>query len=188
MGLIVGYARTSTQDQVAGLENQIKQLSDAGCEKIFQEHISAVAARRPEFDRMMEFLREGDTLVVSTPSRLARNAVTGLSIIQDLNAKKVSVRILDMGLDTSSPSGEAMLGMMFVMAKWERDIMFERSRVGIEKAKAEGKYRGRAPTAMRKADQVLELLKSHGPAEVARQAKISVRSVYRIKEQSQCVS
>lgn len=157
-GLVVGYARTSTEDQKAGLDDQLATLKKAGCKRLYFEHASAFGSR-PQLDACLAWLREGDTFVVTTPSRLARNAVQGLKLVQELATRKVGVRILDMGLDTSSPTGEAMLGLLFVMAKWERDVMLERQRAGIARAKAEGKYRGRKPTVRLRKAEILSLAK-----------------------------
>ncbi|MDJ1464740.1 recombinase family protein [Nitratireductor sp. GZWM139] len=180
-GQIIGYARTSTTDQKAGLEAQKRDLSAAGCTKVFHEELSAVATKRPELDRALDYLREGDTLVVAKPDRLARSTADLLQIATTLDTKGVTLRILSMNVDTSTPTGKLMLTMLGGIAEFERDLMLERQREGIAKAKADGKYKGRAPTARAKTDSVIRL-KAEGLTgdAIASQLGIGRASVFRI--------
>ena len=116
----IGYARTSTVDQVAGFEAQIDALGKAGADKIFKEQVSAVAVARPELDAAMDFVREGDALVVTKLDRLARSVADLVQIIAKLDAKGVALKILDMGLDTSTPAGKLMLNVFGAVAQFER--------------------------------------------------------------------
>jgi DNA invertase Pin-like site-specific DNA recombinase len=179
-GTLVGYARTSTTDQIAGLEDQIEDLKKAGCARIFSEHVSAVDRHRPELEAALDWLRGGDTFIVTKPDRLARNVVELLSIVERLKAKGVAVRILSMHLDTGNPTSMLTLSIMAAVGQWEREIMLERQRAGIAKAKAEGKYRGRAPTARAKANEVRKL-KAEGKSipEIIQATGVSRASVYR---------
>ena len=179
-GTLVGYARTSGPTQVAGLEDQIVDLKAAGCTRIFSEHVSAVERHRPELEAALDWLRSGDTFIVTKPDRLARNVVELLSIVDRLKAKEVGVRILSMHLDTSNPTSMLTLSIMAAVGQWEREIMLERQRAGIAKAKAEGKYRGRAPTARNKAGEVRRL-KAEGKSipEIVQATGISRASIYR---------
>lgn len=177
----IGYARTSTLDQAAGLEAQLRDLKAAGCEKVFQEQLSSVAARRPELERALEFVREGDTLVVTRLDRLARSMAHLVQITQGLAQKSVSLRVLNLNLDTSTPTGKLMLNLMGSIAEFERDLMLERQREGIARAKAEGKYKGRAPTARRKATEVRKLKAEGMTADaIVAELGISRSSVFRI--------
>jgi DNA invertase Pin-like site-specific DNA recombinase len=179
MTAVVGYARTSTLEQVAGLEAQLRELTAAGCTKLFQEQVSSVAKRR-QLEACLDYLREGDTLIVTKLDRLARNVAHFGQLVATLKAKEVSLRILDLGLDTSTPTGELILNMMGAVAQFERQMMLERQREGVAKAKSEGKYKGRAPTAMRQAPAARELAaEGIQRAEIARRLAISERSVYR---------
>ena len=108
--MIIGYARTSSKHQEAGLEDQIDQLTKIGCEKIFSEQVSSVA-QRDELDRALDFAREGDFFVVTKLDRLARSVANFLEIQKSLAAKSVNLRILDLNLDTSTPMGEMVLGV-----------------------------------------------------------------------------
>ncbi len=176
----IGYARTSTLDQEAGFEAQIRELEAAGCEKVFQEQVSALGDR-DELDTALEFIREGDSLVVCKLDRLARSTRHLGEIVETLKEKGAKLVILNLGIDTSTPTGKLVLDLLGSVAEFERNMMLERQREGIAKAKAEGKYKGRQPTARAKADQVLALkAEGKGATEIARQLRIGRASVYRI--------
>jgi DNA invertase Pin-like site-specific DNA recombinase len=141
----------------------------------------AVARERPQLDRAVDHLREGDVLVVTKLDRLARSVEHLLSVVHQIEEAKASLRILGLGLDTATPTGRLMLTMLGAVAEFERSLMLERQKVGIEKAKAEGVYKGRKPTARAKAGSVLALkAQGVGPAEIARKLGIGRASVYRI--------
>lgn len=177
----IGYGRTSTTDQKSGLDAQERDLKGAGCTKLFLEHGSGVDAARPQLGQAIEWAREGDVFIVTKPDRLARSAADLLRIVAQLEAKGVHVRILSMALDTATPTGKLMLTVLAGVAEFEREIMLERQREGIAKAKAAGKFTGRQPTARRKAADVMKLRADNvTPADIARKLKISKASVYRI--------
>ena len=186
--MLIGYARTSTTEQAAGLDAQRRDLAAAGCERIFAEQVSSVA-HRAQLEEVLAFARDGDALVVTKPDRLARSVADLLAIMGRLEAKGVALRVLSMGgseVDTRTPTGRMMLTMLGAVAEFERALMLERQREGIAKAKEEGKYKGRAPTARAKADQVAELrAEGVGPAEIARRLGIARASVYRILGKAQ---
>lgn len=179
-GAIIGYARTSTTDQQAGLDSQIAELQAAGCTRVFSEQVSGADTRRPQLQAALDWVRAGDVFVVTKPERLARNVMDLLSLVERLRAKDVTVRILAMHLDTGNPTSNLILTILAGVGSWEREIMLERQRAGIAKAKAEGKYKGRAPTARAKASEVLRL-KAEGKtvAEIAQAVGISRASIYR---------
>jgi DNA invertase Pin-like site-specific DNA recombinase len=182
--MLIGYARTSTLDQAAGFESQLRDLQAAGCEKIFKEQVSAVASR-PQLETALDFCREGDTLIVTKLDRLARSVTHLGRIVDTLERKKVALRILNLGVDTSTPTGKFILNVMGGIAQFEREMMLERQREGIAKAKAEGLYKGRKPTARAKRDEVLALLdQGISWSKVADQVGISVSSVHRIIQAS----
>lgn len=178
---LVGYARTSTLEQIAGLESQVRDLTAAGCTKIFQEQVSSVDTKRPELERVLDYVREGDTLVVTKLDRLARSMANLMEIMGKLRSKGVELKILALNLDTSTPTGKLMLNMLGSIAEFERELMLERQREGIAKAKADGKYRGRAPTAQRKAEEVRKLkLEGKSVDTIAAELGIGRSSVFRI--------
>lgn len=182
--MLIGYARTSTVEQAAGLQAQERDLAAAGAEKVFKEQVSSVA-KRDALETALDFAREGDTLLVTKLDRLARSVADLLAIVGRLERKGCGLRVLAMSggepLDTRTPTGKLMLTVMGAVAEFERGLMLERQREGIAKAKAEGKYQGRVPTAQRQADDVRRL-KAEGvrPVEIGRRLGISRASVYRI--------
>jgi DNA invertase Pin-like site-specific DNA recombinase len=184
--MLVGYARTSTVDQEAGLAAQERDLRTAGCEEVYSERVSSVAAQRPQLVAALGFVRKGDVVVVTKPDRLARNTADLLRIVEELAGRGIGLRILSMGgseLDTSSATGKLMLTMLGAVAAFERELMLERQREGIRKASEAGKYKGRAPTARRQAEEVRRLKAEGMPAAaIAAQLGIGRASVYRILE------
>jgi DNA invertase Pin-like site-specific DNA recombinase len=183
MAAVVGYARTSTTEQEAGLEAQVRDLKAAGVTKLFQEQVSSVAARE-KLDAALDYLRDGDVFVVTKLDRLARSMRDLIELVEKIEAKGATLRILAMNLDTATPTGRLMLNVLGSVAQWEREMMLERQREGIAKAKAEGKYRGRAKTANTPANlkAVAERLAAgESPIKIARDLGIARSSVYRIK-------
>lgn len=180
--MLIGYARTSTIDQKAGLEAQREELKSAGCEKLFEEQVSSVDVRaRERLAEALDYVREGDTLIVTRLDRLARSVPHLLEILDALTTKGATLRILGMGIDTGTPTGKLMLTVLGGIAEFEREIMLERQREGIAKAKVAGKYKGRKPTARAKSNEVLELHGAGaGATEIAAQLGIGRASVYRI--------
>lgn len=181
--MIVGYARTSTAEQVAGLDAQIRDLTSAGAERVFHEQISSVASR-VRLAEAIAFVRAGDVLVVTKPDRLARSTAELLMIESDLTRRGVGLLILSMGgspLDTRNPTAKLMLTILAGVAAFEREIMLERQREGIAKAKTEGKYRGRAPTVRRQAETI-RAMRAAGekPISIADKLGIARSSVYRM--------
>ena len=177
---VIGYARTSTLHQDAGLDAQLCQLQALGCGKVFSEQVSSVADRA-RLAAALEYVREGDTFVVTKLDRLARSVAHLVEIVAALERKGVALKILDLGMDTSTPTGRLMLTVIGAIAQFEREIMIERQRDGIAAAKADGKYKGRAPSARRKADEIRKLAADGvGKAEIARRLGVGQRSVYRM--------
>lgn len=139
---IVGYARVSTVEQ--NEERQIKTLQEAGAEKIYIDKLSGKNTDRPQLKAMQDYVREGDTLIISEYSRLARSTKDLLDIVEDLDEKGVKVISQKENLDTSTPQGRLMLTIFSGIAQFEREIMLQRQAEGIAIAKEQGKYKGRA--------------------------------------------
>ena len=178
--MLIGYARTSTLEQKAGLEAQREALKALGCERLWEEQTSSVGVRTA-LRTAVEFCRDGDILAVTKLDRLARSVRHLGEIVEELEGKGVGLRILDLGLDTSNATGKLMLNVLGGVAEFEREIMLERQREGIAKAKAEGKYKGRKPTAMARAEEVRKLhADGKGATEIAGTLGIGRASVYRI--------
>lgn len=175
----IGYARTSTTEQ--NLAPQTDALKAAGCEKIFAEQRSGVDAKRPELARMLDYCREGDTIVCTKLDRIGRSTGDILSLVSGLEAKGVTFHCLNINLDTSTPTGKLMLTMLAAVATFERELMLERQKEGIQAAKDAGKYKGRKPTARAKAADVKSLIAQGKTKQVvADELGIGVASVYRI--------
>jgi DNA invertase Pin-like site-specific DNA recombinase len=167
-------------EQQAGLDAQIRDLKTAGCEKIFSEQVSAVG-KRPQLEAALDFIREGDTLVVTKLDRLARSTQHLLEVADRVKAKGADLCILNLGADTSTATGRLMFTVIGAVGCFERELMLERQREGIAKAKAEKKYKGRKPTARARAVEI-SALKADGvrPVEIARRLGIGRASVYRV--------
>jgi len=178
--MVIGYARTSSVDQIAGFEAQLRELAAAGCEKTFREQVSSVA-NRIQLHTALEFVREGDILVVTKLDRLARSVHDLMAILQTLDSKRVGVRILNLGMDTHTPTGKLMLTMLGAVAQFEREMMLERQREGIAKAKSEGRYKGRKPIAENLRHNVLKQADQGMTRKaIASQLGIGEATVYRI--------
>lgn len=181
--MLVGYARTSSAIQLAGFEAQIRMLDAANCEKIFREQVSSVA-ERPQLQAALDFVREGDALMVTRLDRLARSTADLLQIIAHLEARGVGLLIQDFGgegMDTKSPTGRLMVTMLGALGQFERELMLSRQREGIEKAKREGRYKGRAPTARRRLPEMRQLSEEGlRPSQIAARLQVSRASVYRL--------
>ncbi|MDN4595203.1 recombinase family protein [Polycladomyces subterraneus] len=142
---VYGYARVSTNHQ--DITPQIEELKRYGCEVIYQEKVSGISADdRRELMRLIETAQTGDKIVFTKLDRFARSTVDALNIAKKLNDKGVAMVVLNFGgmqIDISTPTGKLMLTMFAGFAEFERELMLERQRVGIERAKKAGKYRGR---------------------------------------------
>ena len=186
-GVLVGYARTSTTEQQAGFDAQLRDLEAAGCTRIFKEQVSSLG-QRAQLNAALDWVREGDTLVITKLDRLARS-VRGLAdIVDTLESKGVALRILNFGgssVDTRGATGRLVLNMFSAIAQFEVEIQKERQREGIAKARAEGKYKGRKPTARAKASEVLRLYQEgNHVSQIAKALNISRTSVYRALDQA----
>jgi DNA invertase Pin-like site-specific DNA recombinase len=180
--MLIGYARTSTVEQHAGFEAQLVELNAYGCERTYKEQVSAVATRA-QLDSAIDMLRTGDKLVVTKLDRLARSVAHMGNILEQIEAKGAGLVILSLGsetVDTTTATGKLILNMMVSVAQFEREMMKERQVEGIKRAKAEGKYKGRVPKAMKQADKVKALVEAGvGRVQVMEQLSMSKASYYR---------
>ena len=180
--MLIGYARTSTIDQQAGFESQLEELKAYGCSRTYKEQVSAVATRA-QLETAIEILRSGDKLVVTKLDRLARSVAHMGDILSQIEAKGAGLVILSLGserVDTTTATGKLILNMMVSVAQFEREMMKERQVEGIKRAKAEGKYKGRVPSAMNQAEKVKALVDAGvARVHVMEQLSISKASYYR---------
>ena len=176
----IGYARTSTLEQLAGFEAQLEELRTQNCERVYKEQVSSVEQRQ-ELSQALDYLREGDTLVVTKLDRLARSMRHLGEIVETIRKKGAHLQILNLGIDTNNATGELVLNLLGAVSQFERQIMLERQREGIAKAKREGKYKGRKPTAREKTQDILRMTnEGRRPTEIAKELGIGRASVYRI--------
>ena len=136
--MIYGYARVSTKGQAKdgnSIEDQTRKLTDAGAVEVYTDSFTGTKMERPEFDKLLALLSEGDTLVVTKLDRIARSATKGSELIQQLLAKGVRVHVLNMGLMDNTPTGRLIVNVMFAFAEFERDMIVQRTREGKEIAK-----------------------------------------------------
>ena len=177
--MLIGYARVSTVEQDAGFEAQERDLKAAGVQRMFSERTSAVGQRKA-LEEALDFAREGDAIVVTKLDRLARSVADLVRIVERLTKKGVGLRILAMGVDTATPTGKLVLNVLGTIGQFEREVMLERQREGIAKAAAEGKYKGRKPTARAKSADIIKLAGEGMKREdIASRLNVGVASVYR---------
>lgn len=176
--MLVGYARVSSVGQ--GLEVQEELLREAACEKVFAEKKSGrTASDRKALQEALEFVREGDTLVITRLDRLARSIIDLRQIVDQLAAKGVTFRCLQQGaIDTTRSDGKLLLNILASFSEFEADIRSERQRDGIENAKARGVYQGR-PASIDPAEVRRLKASGLGATQIARELGIGRASVYR---------
>ncbi|PPA05300.1 DNA invertase [Pseudomonas sp. MWU12-2312b] len=183
----IGYARTSTLEQVAGFEAQERELIAAGVEKLYKEQVSSVA-ERPELERMLQDLRQGDLLVVTKLDRLARSVHHLGEILKRLDEIGAGLNILGMGIDSTTAGGRLMLNVLGSVAQFEREMMLERQREGIAKAKADGKYKGRKPKGEPLLERILALkAEGLGDTAIGKELGLDRTTVFRVRKAAQVV-
>lgn len=186
---IVGYARVSSVEQ--NLDRQLVRLKAENVETVFVDKISGKNLDRPGFSSMMEYVNEGDTLVICSMDRLARSLMDLLNVTRTLQAKGVTVRFLKEKLELSS-SGETsaiskfLMAMMGAVAEFERSLIRERQQQGIALAKARGVYKGRKPIDDERLAEAKRRIASGIPkTKVAKELKIGRTTLYKyLKEQT----
>lgn len=140
----IGYARVSTEDQHP--EAQADRLLADGCERIFTDKgVSGRKASRPEWDKCLDHLRAGDTLVVVRLDRMGRSVANLIDVVSALKARDIQFRAIDQGIDTTTPAGKFFFHVMAALAEMEADIIRERTMDGLEAARARGRTGGRKP-------------------------------------------
>lgn len=156
----IGYARVSTVDQ--SLDLQIDALSEAGCERVFQEKVSGRAkVKRPEFEKCLEYLRPDDVLVVWKLDRLGRNVKELMRLAEDLEDRGIGLQILTMDIDTTTPTGRLLFTILAGLAKMEHDLLIERTQAGLKAARARGRVGGRKPIPQETLDRAFMMYDSN---------------------------
>ena len=177
-----GYARVSSVGQ--DLTIQLQKLNEVGCDVIREEKVSGTSLKgRKEFETLMEFMREGDELVVTRIDRLARSIRDLQNIVYELKNKGVTLSATEQPIDTRTSAGKAFLDMLGVFSEFETNLRKERQMEGVRKAQERGVYKGRGRTI--DASQIFELKQNgYGATKISKQLGITRQSVYRLlKEQ-----
>lgn len=174
----IGYCRVSTSDQ--NLDLQTDALTAAGCEKIFADKISA-AKERPQLDEALKFIREGDTLIVWRLDRLGRSLKDLVSIVGNLEERKINFVSLTESIDTTTATGKLIFHIFASFAEFERNLIRERTKAGLTAAKERGRTGGRKPALNAEKQQMVEKLlrDSNDYAAIARTVGVSERTIRR---------
>jgi DNA invertase Pin-like site-specific DNA recombinase len=178
--MLVGYARVSTQDQ--NLELQHDALTEAGCERIFDDKMSGAKAARPGLMEAIAYMRPGDTLVVWKLSRLGRSLKQLIETVQLLGEKGIELKSLNESIDTNSATGKLLFHIIAAFAQFERDNMIENTKAGLEAARARGKKGGRRRVMDEKKKAIALALRADPKrpiGEICKTLNISRASFYR---------
>lgn len=186
--MLVGYARVSTKDQ--NLEAQIDALKEAGCEEIYSGKFSGVGSKsNEELEKLIHFVRKGDTVVVTRLDRLGRSLKSIINTIDAITAKGAGLRSLDGALNTSStsPMAKAMVNLLGMFAQLERDLIADRTSEGQKRAQAEGKHIGRPSKLSGEDEQVIKKSLAAGVSvsELARRYNVSRPTISKFKKTDQ---
>jgi DNA invertase Pin-like site-specific DNA recombinase len=180
---IVGYIRVSTHEQ--NLDLQIEAMEKHGYDMLYQEMVSGAKADRPEFEKCLNYLRKGDTLVVWRLDRFGRTLRKTLELVEQLEEKGVEFKSLQDNFDTSTASGRMFFHLCAVFAEYERNIMLERTYAGLAAAKAQGRVGGRKPSMNKK--KIAEAVDLHkkgvSAKQIAQMMKCSKSTVFKYLQQ-----
>lgn len=175
---MIGYARVSTSSQSTDI--QTEKLRAAGCSVIRTEKVSGRSREgRTELETIMDFIQAGDVLVVAKLDRLGRSTSDVLNLVHELEERGAALKVLEPAIDTSGPMGKVVITVLGMVGEMELGFIRERQKEGIEKAKAEGRYKGR-PVTLNAADLRKLSAEGVGATEIARRMKCSRSAVYKI--------
>lgn len=182
----IGYARVSTADQ--NLDRQIDQLTEERCERIFQEKITGTKKERPELDRLLDQLRESDTVIFSELTRLSRSTKDLFNLVEIIESKGANIKSLkENWVDTTTPQGKLMFTIFAGISQFERDLISQRTKEGLVSARARGRKGGRPRKGNGKVDLALKMYetKQHSISEIVEATGLSKATLYRrINEKS----
>lgn len=178
--MLVGYARVSTQDQNPAL--QLDALNGAGCGKVFTEKASGASRERPQLKAALDYVRAGDTLVVWKLDRLARSIKQLIETVEEMGERKIGLRSLTEAIDTTTAGGKLVFHVFAALAEFERGVIRERTKAGLEAARERGKLGGRPP-ALKASDLAAAKAMLRDPeitvAEVAKRLGVVPSTLYR---------
>lgn len=179
-----GYARVSTKGQARdgnSLEHQVKVLKEAGAEEIYMDAFTGTKAHRPELDKLLAVLSDGDMLIVTKLDRIARSTTQGIELIEKLLDRGVTVHVLNMGMMDNTPTGRLIRNIFLAFAEFERDMIVERTQEGKTIARKKENFREGRPRkySRKQMDHAISLLEQHSYSEVSEMTGISVSSLVR---------
>lgn len=176
----VGYARVSTRDQ--NLNSQIDLLNEYGCDRIFSEKVSGRKYKRTELDKCLDYLREGDTLVITKLDRLGRTTKQLIELSQYLDEKSIDLEIIDMNINTKNAMGKMFFTMMSAFAELEANLLSERTKKGLDAARARGRVGGRPQITQEKVAMIVSLYQSkqHSINEIMKLTGVSKGTIYNV--------
>lgn len=175
----IGYARVSTHEQ--SLDLQLDALEKAGCEKIYQEKMSGMKDDRPQLNQLIEYAREGDVLVVYKLDRLGRSTKRLIELSEELEQRGIELVSIRDSIDTTTAVGKAMFKMLAVLAEMERDLISERTKAGLESARARGRNGGRPKKDNKQVEKALKLYETeqYTVKEIEDMTSVSKATLYR---------
>ncbi|OIJ21876.1 resolvase [Anaerobacillus alkalidiazotrophicus] len=175
----IGYARVSTQEQ--SLDLQLDALEKAGCEKIYQEKMSGMKDDRLQLNQLIEYAREGDVLVVYKLDRLGRSTKRLIELSEELQERGIELVSIRDSIDTTTAVGKAMFKMLAVLSEMERDLISERTRAGLESARARGRKGGRPKKDNRQVEKAIKLYdtEQYTVKEIEEITSVSKATLYR---------
>lgn len=176
----IGYARVSTRDQ--NLNSQIDVLNEYGCKRIFSEKVSGRKYKRTELDKCLDYLREGDTLVITKLDRLGRTTKQLIELSQYLDKKDIDLEIIDMNINTKDAMGKMFFTMMSAFAELEANLLSERTKKGLESARSRGRMGGRPKIPQEKEKMIISLYnsKQHTINDIIKMTGISKGTIYNV--------
>lgn len=182
--MVIGYARVSTQDQ--NLDRQIDALQKAGCERIYQEKVTGTKKDRQELQRCIDELRQGDTLIFLDLTRLSRSTKDLFSIVDTIHTKGADIKSLkETWVDTTTPQGKLMLTIFAGISQFERDLISQRTKEGLDSARARGRKGGRPRKKTDKVSIALKMYegKQYTISEIKEATGVSKTTLYRYIKQ-----
>lgn len=176
----IGYARVSTQDQ--NLDRQLDQLNLAGCERIYQEKITGTKKDRPELDRLLDTIRQGDTIIISELTRLSRSTKDLFQLVDTIEKAGANIKSLkESWLDTTTPQGKLMFTIFAGISQFERDLISQRTKEGLASARSRGRKGGRPCKSEKDIKLALKMYenKQYSISEITEATGVSRTSLYR---------
>ena len=180
----IGYARVSTRDQK--LDSQIDVLKEYGCDRIFSEKVSGRKYNRTELDKCLDYMRDGDTLVITKLDRLGRTTKQLIELSQYLENENIDLQIIDMNITTKDAMGKMFFTMMSAFAELEANLLSERTKKGLDSARARGRVGGRPGISDQKKEMIKSLYNSRNYSgdEIAKMVGVSRSTIYKVINES----